>query len=379
MPDVVRIPITNVFADGGYTGRIFVGPQKLPMNVLLDTGSSALALSGHKYHPKIAHGDVATKYAQSEGYDDGSSWTGAVINTSVSIGEDVHKATVPNANVGIAYNETANMFGKTDGILGLAYAELNDAYVMPENTWPKKYTRNQITHYKTTTIQPYMAQLTGTGVVSDITSFYTLRSAVHKGAGGAADPLNQGWMVVGGGKDCTDLYTGKFQTAKILTDQWYNTYLKAIKVGDSNPIHVPKLGSLGNPSNSIVDSGTPSLDIGPHLLATILERFPGKQRKLLHESITTDNLISASDLDLSDWPDLTFILQGEAVDVTLKVSPSDYWQINSPRAGAAAAAITRGEEGFTILGLPLMNGYFTIFDGEADKGRGVIRFASSKR
>jgi hypothetical protein len=32
-----------------------------------------------------------------------------------------------------------------------------------------------------------------------------------------------------------------------------------------------------------------------------------------------------------------------------------------------------------ILGLPLMNGYFTIFDGEADGGRGVIRFATSKR
>jgi len=26
-----------------------------------------------------------------------------------------------------------------------------------------------------------------------------------------------------------------------------------------------------------------------------------------------------------------------------------------------------------------MNGYFTIFDGEADGGRGAIKFAASKR
>ena len=40
------------------------------------------------------------------------------------------------------------------------------------------------------------------------------------------------------------------------------------------------------------------------------------------------------------------------------------------------AAITEGEPGLAILGLPLMNGYFTIFDGEADNGRGAIKFAT---
>ena len=38
----------------------------------------------------------------------------------------------------------------------------------------------------------------------------------------------------------------------------------------------------------------------------------------------------------------------------------------------------KDEAGLAILGLPLMNGYFTIFDGEADDGRGVIKFASKK-
>ena len=41
MSTVVRIPITNIYADGDYTGVILVGRAKKPMNVLLDTGSSA--------------------------------------------------------------------------------------------------------------------------------------------------------------------------------------------------------------------------------------------------------------------------------------------------------------------------------------------------
>jgi hypothetical protein len=44
----------------------------------------------------------------------------------------------------------------------------------------------------------------------------------------------------------------------------------------------------------------------------------------------------------------------------------------------AAAAITVGQPGLAILGLPLMNGYFTIFDGEADGGKGAVRFAKAK-
>jgi hypothetical protein len=43
------------------------------------------------------------------------------------------------------------------------------------------------------------------------------------------------------------------------------------------------------------------------------------------------------------------------------------------------AAFTPGQESLAILGLPLMNGYFTIFDGEGDGGRGVIKFATSRR
>jgi hypothetical protein len=378
MPKVVRVPITNIHADGDYTGRIFVGARNKPMNVLLDTGSSMLAISGHKYHPDTGKGDEPTRFAQTESYDDNTGWTGAVIHTSVAIG-DVEQVTVADANVGVAYHETGDAFSGADGILGLAYAALDDALALKEETWPKRYTQDQISRGKDTHIEPYLTQLYRKHVILDKVSFYTRRSAVHHGAGAANDPLNQGWMIVGGGEESTDLYSGKFQTAKVKSQEWYNTNLKAVIVGGTEPIHVPKRSAFGCSGNSIVDSGTASLDLGPQLLRTLLDRFDAGKRALLEPSIREGRAFSMSDLDLATWPDITFVLEGETEDITLKVHPGDYWQVNSPRAGAASAAITKGTEGNNLLGLPLMNGYFTIFDGEADHGKGAIRFARIKR
>src|SRR6266702_3140782 len=110
MPKIVRIPITNVYMGGDYTGRILVGPHKQPMNVILDTGSSALALDGHKYHPDPAAGDATTKLAQTDRYGDGSvGWTGAVLKTSVLIGDGGSQVTIPDANVAVASEQTADM------------------------------------------------------------------------------------------------------------------------------------------------------------------------------------------------------------------------------------------------------------------------------
>ena len=61
LANIARIPITNFYADGDYTGVIRVGPNQKPMNVLLDTGSSALALDAKKYQPELTAG----KFVQS--------------------------------------------------------------------------------------------------------------------------------------------------------------------------------------------------------------------------------------------------------------------------------------------------------------------------
>ena len=144
MPGIARIPITNIYMGGDYTGQIFVGAQGRPMNVILDTGSSALALDGHKYTPDLANGDESTHLAQTDSYGDGSSWTGAVIQTKLTVGTGSNAVCLSNGNAAIAYTRSANMFRSADGILGLAYAPLDDAFTMPQDTWQHKYTSTQV-------------------------------------------------------------------------------------------------------------------------------------------------------------------------------------------------------------------------------------------
>jgi hypothetical protein len=377
MATVVRIPITNVFAEGDYTGVIQVGQAKKPMNVLLDTGSSALALDGTKYTPDFAHGDESTHLAQTDSYGDGSSWTGAVIKTPITVGTGASTATLPGGNVAVAYEASANMFGQTDGILGLAYAPLDDAFGMPQDTSNHHYSSAEVRSGTRTGLVPYLTQLAGTGVVSDKLSFYTRRSFVHVGAG-ANDPLNKGWMIVGNGEGSTDLYTGEFQSVKVLSDDWYSTNLKAVIVGGAAPIAARTQGPLGMRTNSIIDSGTNSLNLAPQLLAAILSKLPAAQKELLSKAIHQGQLVPVASLHLDQWPTITFVMQGDADDVRLDVPPTNYWQVNTQQAGVAAAAITVGQPRLAILGLPLMNGYFTIFDGEADGGKGAVKFAKAK-
>ena len=376
MAKVARIDITNVYMGGDYTGQIFVGPEGHPMNVILDTGSSALALDGHKYKPDLANGDKSTNLAQTDAYGDGSSWTGAVIQTMLTVGTGSNAISLGNGNAAVAYTRSANMFRSADGILGLAYAPLDDAFTMPRDTWQHKYTSTQVRAGKQESIQPYLTQLAGEDVTSDIISFVTHRSFIH--AGGANDPLNKGIIVIGGGYDETDLFTGSFQKVKVLSDDWYSTNLKAIIVGNSDPIAARLQGPKGMPSNSIIDSGTNSLNISSQTLQAIISKFSAQQQELLNQSVMGGKLVATADLNLGSWPTLTFVMQGDAGDVSLQVPPSNYWQIDTEQAGAALAAITPGQDGLVILGLPLMNGYFTVFDGEADGGKGVVAFAALK-
>jgi len=379
MAKSARIPITNIYMGGDYTGQLLVGPDKQPMNVILDTGSSALAIDGSKYKPTFTGGEKSTNLAQTDSYGDGSSWTGAVLNTPVTIGDGDSQVVLPDANVAVAYQASQDMFGQdTDGILGLAYAPLDDAFTMPDDTWKHQYSSNEVRTGQSGVIKPYLTQLADEGVVSDKISFITHRSFVHAGPDPATDPLNNGWMIVGGGEENTDLYTGKFQTVKVLSDDWYSTNLKSIIVGKTSPIAARLHGPQGMPSNSIIDSGTNSLNLSPQLLKAVISKFSSTQRELLNKSVMQGQLVDMATLNLADWPTIKFILQGETTDVSLEVLPTDYWQVNTENVGSAMAAITKGEPGLAILGLPIMNGYFTIFDGEADGGKGAIKFATKK-
>jgi hypothetical protein len=79
-----------------------------------------------------------------------------------------------------------------------------------------------------------------------------------------------------------------------------------------------------------------------------------------------------------DWPHITFIMAGEqGEDVPLACSPRTYWQLDSFDAGTATFQIDAMGEAQSILGRPLFNNYFTVFDRSTDVS-GVVRFAPIK-
>jgi hypothetical protein len=151
-----------------------------------------------------------------------------------------------------------------------------------------------------------------------------------------------------------------------------------VRVGNGRPIPVsaPTKAS-GNKSNSVVDSGTQDLLLDQTLFDEITKNLSTADSDAL-----TAGKVPMSKLDLSAWPTITFVLEGAlGKDVELDITPNTYWQINSPKPGYAEAMIGGDDgdgQGSSILGLPLLNNYFTVFDRSVDKGLGVISFAKIK-
>jgi len=369
------MPITNVLNDGDYSGKIYVGSKKVEVDVLLDTGSSTLAVDGHVYDPTKDSAAELTDIGQEIGYEDGSRWVGGVVLTDISV-NSAHPLTLPKVHTAVAYHATREMFGASHGILGLAYTKLNDAYRMPGRTIPPHYTYNEIEHGHRTYVEPYFSQLEAAGVVANKFAFYTLRSMVNMAtAEPATDPLNNGFLILGGGEEQTDLYDDAFQVARVVHDTYYNVNLKSVRVGNTAPVQaLPPTKSSGDASNAFVDSGTAAIYLDKPVFKEVLARF----KSLGFEDEIHAGYLPMSKLKLSDWPVLTFVLEGAlGSDVSLDVMPQTYWQTDAPKAGHASLAFGP-EDGPSILGLPLMNNYFTVFDRSVNKGLGVVSFARIK-
>jgi len=369
----IRIAISNVLTGNDYTGRLYVGSQRKPVDVTLDKGSSTLAVDRKKYDPLKDGGAVVTSLVQEVKYEDESSWIGSVVQTDVAVTAGARTIDLPAVPVAVAYHEK-QMFGDTGGILGLAFEAKNDAVDMRKPTVPPRYSPNDLRGGHRVMVDPYFTALESSGLVADKFAFSTHRSAVRASRAPTADPLNQGVLILGGGEEATDLYTGRFQTATVLTDDYWSVNLKQVIVGDTAPIEVtPPAWNSGDSTNAIVDSGTNGLDLAPRLFDEILARMSSDQVRKMRSRNSESRTI-----DLVEWPAITFVLSGMTADVRLTVGPEHYWQMDGYEVGSAYRSLWRGDGQQSTLGLPLMNAYYTVFDGAANRGLGVVKFAKHR-
>ena len=81
-----KIEITNTIAGGDFTAQLAVGHNKTKVNVILDTGSSTLAILDNHF---IGVEAKPTHYVQTSQYGSGS-WGGPVVSTPMEIGSGKH-------------------------------------------------------------------------------------------------------------------------------------------------------------------------------------------------------------------------------------------------------------------------------------------------
>lgn len=402
----LRIPITNIYGGGDYTARVNVGSQNAPVNLILDTGSSTIAVKTSRYDPKADSALKATAYAQEVLYGTGG-WAGPLVTTNVSLGKSA--PLLKNAYLAIADDQLPDNFGAADGILGLAYGALNQAYnlatyladqkIKPAVTYPWPFSVANSTaalaqvqsifkSLRYDDIPPYFQQLETQRLTSNKFAFYTLRSYPSMATSDpSSDPLNSGYFILGGGEEQNDLYNGDFVNVDVLDDAWYNVNLKAVQIGSANPVAaapLPTRFAQQQISNAIVDSGTNGLLVATDVYQTILLGLQNANKGFIdtiekaaqiQKSSQGQKGLPVSQVKLNQWPNISFILTGDTgQNVTLSVMPQNYWQVNTPSAGQAIFNIGSSGMPQSILGLPLMNNYFTVFDRSQD-AYGVIRFA----
>jgi hypothetical protein len=402
----IRVPITNVFGGGDYTVQLILGSEAVSANVIVDTGSSTLAVQQSNYKAANDKALNPTAWAQDVVYGTGG-WAGPVVMTNLTMGSGASAATLKNAPMAIADEQEPNNFGAADGILGLAYTPLNEganlhSYLVrrkidPPVTFPWPFrvrnTAAAVTQFKKflssmppQSITPYFTLLEQQGVTPNKFALYTLRSAVSAAqADPTQDPLNGGYLILGGGEEQNDLYDGQFVNVDVLDDLYYNTNLTAVQVQGCPAVAVEPLpqqlkSQMG--SNSIVDSGTNSLVLTNDVFSAVmnsLQKLSSQFVELAETALKSETGIPSSQVDLSTWPSITFTLAGENGEpIGLTCAPQTYWQTNSPSAGQAVFQILPGGQmPQSILGLPLMNNYYTVFDRSVDPS-GVIRFAAIK-
>jgi hypothetical protein len=323
-----------------------------------------------------------------------------VVTTTVLLGTEGASL---KTYIAVTADDEPGGFGQADGILGLAYNVLNNAYDL--SSYLQEHSNDSVTYpwpfpTKNTSaavrqvgslmermpqqdLPPYFTALADAGVEKNLFAFYTLRSMPSMRTDHPEeDPLNQGFFIMGGGPEQDDLYTGDFVNVDVVNDAWYNTDLLSVQVAGGEAHTAARLpAQYGKTmiSNSIVDSGTNSLALAKDVFEAILASLQALNPDFTGAIETASKgSIATSSLDLDGWPDITFTLKGETGDpVALTCSPSTYWQSDCPQSGQASFVIGGSNMPQSILGLPLMNNYYCVFDRTQD-AYGVIKFAPIK-
>lgn len=415
-PARVQLPINLAYAKGAYTVTLQLGRDARPARLALDTGSSALVVLPHAYDPAQDASHAPTAWAQEVRYGAGA-WAGPVVLAEVHFDGAHGRVSIDAAQLAIVAANATDL-QDADGLLGLAYASLDTAHdfagylgergVAPALTcpWPLGRESADIDSFGAllraqprVRLTPLFSALADTHAVANRFALLVRRALVHVLDDGAddatlaADPLNQGLLVLGGDTQdvrADDLHRDDVRAVQLVHDLYYNVELIALQVGDGPRIAAPPLDpqDVARGSNAFVDSGCSFLVLESALYRAVLDAFaacdggmPALVERFAQAFARDRQGVPNADVDAFDWPDLHFVLRAPGGGETRLTCPSaHYWQRNALRAGQACFLLMAQLPHFpkqTILGLPLLAGHYVVFD-RAAAGGGVLRVATAR-
>ena len=413
MPAAIELATTLAHAQGAYTVATAFGSEGDVANLILDTGSSTLAVRPPAYGPERDRALRATAWAQEIRYG-GGAWAGPVLRSRLAFGHGHHARAIDDALFALIETDSPFLRG-ADGLFGLAYRGLDPAWDLgahlsgqgkPARTWPWPFAtghaldldrlRDELAQQPRTTLTPAFSALEEEGVLRNRFALRIGRAVVHVADGRgsvhaqAADPLNGGVLVLGGGAEQQHLYRGAFQDVRILHDEYYNANLRAVRVGGQEPIPVPPLDPGDVPhrhSNALLDSGSSFLVLEASAYAAILDGFARHDARLpglvaeFQRAFAQEQGLANHRIDPRDWPDLHLHLESPTGrDTVVRVPASHYWAHNALHAGQSLFLVMGQLPHFpkqSILGLPLFAARYAVFDRTADDGIGRVRLADS--
>ncbi len=412
------MPITNVYSKGCFSVQVNLGSAKNTVNLILDSGSSTLVVDQGFYHSPSDLSLQSTSYAQCVRYGMGG-WYGPVVKTNVEMLSDDKSMNLDGVHVSIAVLKETPGFVGADGILGLAFHELNQAYNLTDYLSSNKLTTKVTYPWKETgiehesvkdfhqfiksqprlSVKPYFSQLEERGISANKFSFVTRRSSIHHKLAELTeqqlieDPLNQGLFILGGGEEDTDLYQGEFKRIRVIDDVYYNVRLLKVKIDGFDAFEVPKLAGKElerHHSNAFIDTGASLLvldNVAFNYVIDCFEKINPEFKEILEPFLSFEGVeegIPLEKLKLDLWPDIEFIFEAsvdmDEKEVSLICKADDYWQVNAPKHGEASFKILSQLPGWpdqSILGLPLLSDYYVIF-ARFENEFGDIKFAQAK-
>jgi hypothetical protein len=175
--------------------------------------------------------------------------------------------------------------------------------------------------------------------------------------------------------------------------------LASVQVGTNPAITAPDLDTKHLKTyftNAIIDTGTGGVVLSANIYEQVIKDLSAVNSSFTEllepfKKLSAQNTgIDAQLLDFSLWPNITFNFintdESKNIDsaisqlIPLICSPETYWQINTPSFGKACFRFLSQLPQWpnqSIIGLPLLNNYYVVFDRTEDK-TGVVKFAQQK-